>query len=121
MLSAVTLSPDSNLILMNMLLPVALEAFSDPSVSVNACAEYVVLSIILSPDVNAHPLDPLPPAPVLAPGTPDPAYDTEASNHPLSVEVSSIAVPGAAMKNPETVPVRVTVKLATEVLRKANV
>ena len=121
MLSAVTLSPDSNLILMNMLLPVALEAFSDPSVSVNACAEYVVLSMILSPDVNAHPLDPLPPVPVLAPGTPDPAYDREASNHPLSVEVSSIAVPGDAIKTPETFPVRVTVKLAVAVLRKANV
>jgi hypothetical protein len=97
MLSAVTLSPDSNLILTNTLLPVALEAFSDPNVNVNDCAEYVVLSIILSPEVNAQPLDPLPPAPVLAPGTPDPAYAMEASIQPFSVDAESIAVPGAAI------------------------
>jgi hypothetical protein len=72
MLSAVMLSPDSNLNLTSTLLPVAFVAFSDPSVSVNVWFEYVVLSMILSPDVKAHPLLPLPPDPVLAPGTPDP-------------------------------------------------
>jgi hypothetical protein len=121
MLSAVMLSPDSSLNLTNMLLPVAFVAFSDPKVSVNVWFEYDVPSMILSPDVNAHPLDPFPPLPVSAPGTPEPPYVMLASNQPFKVEAESIAVPGAAMKQPDTVPVSLTVKLAIVVLRNANV
>ena len=78
-------------------------------------------SMILSPDVNAQPLEPLPPDPVLAPRTPEPPYVMPASNQPLSDDAESMAVPGAAMKQPLTVPVRVMVKLAMVVLLNAMV
>ena len=58
---------------------------------------YVVPSMILSPDVNAQPSDPLPPA-CIAPGVPEPAYVADAFNQPLE-DVSSISVFGAAIKN----------------------
>ena len=57
--------------------------------------------MILSPDVNAHPSDPLPPAVVLAPGVPEPAYVADAFNQPLESDVSSMSVFGAAIKNHE--------------------
>jgi hypothetical protein len=121
MLSAVTLSPDSSLILTNITLPVAFVAFSVPSVNVNSCPEYVVLSMTLSPELNAQPLDPFPPLPVSAPGTPDPPYVVEQSNQPFNVLALSIAVPGAAMNMPDTLPDMVKLKLAIVVLLKANV
>ena len=39
---------------------------------------------------------PLPPDPVFAPGTPEPLYCIEQSNHPFKLLVASIIVPGAA-------------------------
>ena len=121
MLSAVTLSPDSNLILTNITLPVALVAFSVPSVNVNSCPLYVVLSTTVSPELNAQPLDPLPPEPVLAPGTPEPPYVVEQSNHPFNELALSIAVPGAAMNMPDTLPDMVKLKLDIVVLLNAKV
>ena len=90
MLSAVILSPDSNLILTKILLPVAFVAFSVPKVNVNSCDEYVVPSITLSPELNAQPFDPFPPDPVLAPGTPEPPYVVEQSNQPFN-ELASVS------------------------------
>ena len=104
-----------------MLLPVAFVAFSVPSVNVNSCPLYVVLSTTLSPELNAQPLDPLPPLPVSDPGTPEPPYVAEQSNHPFNPDAESIAVPGAAMNIPETLPDIVRLKLAIVVLLKANV
>ena len=121
MLSAVILSPDSNLILTNILLPVALDAFSVPSVNVNSCDEYVVPSTTLSPELNAQPLDPFPPAPEFAPGTPDPPYVVEQSSQPFNDDAESIAVPGAAMNIPETLPDIVKLKFATLVRLNAKV
>ena len=56
------------------------EAFWSPNVNVNPWLLYVVPSIILSPDVNAQPSEPLPPAVVFAPGVPAPAYVADAFN-----------------------------------------
>ena len=114
------LSPDCNLNLTNTLLPEALVAFSDPNVNVNDAPEWDP-GVILSPDVNAQPLEPFPPLPVSAPGTPDPPYVVPASNQPLRVEAVSIPVPGAAMNTPLTVPVNVSVKFAMVVLLNAIV
>ena len=50
-------------------------------------------SIILSPEVNAQPFEPLPPLPVSAPGVPDPPYVTPASIQPFNVLALSIFVP----------------------------
>ena len=89
---------------------------------VDSCATQIPSTyLILSPDVNAQPLEQLPPEPVLAPGTPEPPYVVDASNQPLSDEAESIAVPGAAMNTPLTVPVRVRSKLAILVLLNAMV
>jgi len=57
-----------------------------------------VPSIILSPDVNAQPFEPLPPLPVLLPGVPDPPYVVEASIQPFNPLALSMLVPGAAIK-----------------------
>ena len=47
--------------------------FSVPSVKVLLSFDTVEPVVILSPDVKAQPFDPLPPLPVSAPGTPEPA------------------------------------------------
>ena len=66
-----------------MLLPVLFDAFWSPNVSVNVSLLYVVPSIILSPEVNAQPFEPLPPLPVSLPGVPDPPYVVQI--HPKDV------------------------------------
>ena len=82
-----------------------------------------MLLAIISPPVLAHPLLPLPPFPVLAPGTPAPPYCVPHSNHPLIVLALSIVVPGAAIQTPLTpVPLVILIlKLATTDLRNAIV
>ena len=114
------LSPDCNLNLTNTLLPEALVAFSDPNVNVNDAPEWDP-GVILSPDVNAQPLLPLPPLPVSAPGHPAPAYVLVQSNQPFNVLASSISVPGAAINMPLIFPLNVTVKFDIVVLLKAKV
>jgi len=71
---------------------------------------------------------PLPPDPVFAPGTPEPLYCIEQSNHPFKLLVASIIVPGAANHIPaipgDAAPVSVDIlieKLATTCLLNANV
>ena len=103
-------------------MPVALDIFSLPSVRVNDPFKLEPVDI-LSPVVNAQPLEPLPPFPVSLPGTPEPAYVTLVSNQPFNPLALSIAVPGAAMKQP-AIPVVLTIfrsKLATVCLLNANV
>ena len=41
---------------------------------------------ILSPEVNAQPSEPLPPAPVFDPGTPEPPYVVSARTQPFNPE-----------------------------------
>ena len=56
-----------------------------------------------------------------APGTPEPPYVVPQSNHPPRLDASSMAVPGAAINMPDTVPDIVKLKLATFDLLNANV
>ena len=95
-----------------------------------------VFNGITSAPVRAHPFDPLPPVPLAAPGTPDPAYCVDASSQPLMVLVGpgnpgvgdenpllSMVVPGAATQTPATpvVVVNLTSKLARLGLANAKV
>jgi hypothetical protein len=73
-----------------------------PNVQVRLVDETVVLSCTTPP--NAQPSLPLPPAPILAPGTPAPAYAVAMSIHPLALDVESINDPGKATHNPATLP-----------------
>ena len=61
------------MILTKTVLPVELFIFSVPSVNVLLSFDTVEPVVILSPDVKAQPLLPLPPLPVSLPGTPEPA------------------------------------------------
>ena len=70
---------------------------------------------------SATPLDPLPPAPVFAPGTPAPAYAVLISSHPLRVLVESRVLPGNATQSPATLPVILILNLLTTVLVNLNV
>ena len=95
-----------------------------------------VFNGITSAPVKAHPFEPLPPVPLAAPGTPDPAYCVYVSSHPLMVLVGpgnpgvgdenppeSIVVPGAASQTPATpvVVVNLMSKLARLGLANAKV
>ena len=115
-------SPLSRATLTNTTLPVALDMFSLPSVIV-----YVLLILVLngttSAPVLAHPSLPLPPPPVLLPGTPAPAYCERVSNQPFRPLALSIPVPGDAIHNP-AIPVDELIamsKFATTCLRNAKV
>ena len=81
-----------------MLFPKLFAAFCDPSVIVYATLAIGVFSGITSAPVKAQPLLPLPPV-ALAPGTPDPLYCVNDSNHPLMVLVGP-GKPGVGEENP---------------------
>ena len=122
MLILVSVSPLSNATLTNTTLPVALDMFSLPSVIV-----YVLLILVpndtTSAPVLAHPSLPLPPEPVLLPGTPTPAYWVPVSNQPFNPLALSTPVPGAAIHKP-AIPVDEFIamsKFATTALRNAKV
>jgi len=70
---------------------------------------------------NAQPSLPLPPAPMFAPGIPDPAYDVDMSTHPLILDVSSMSDPGTHTQRPAIVPENLTSNLDTDVLTNLNV
>ena len=71
----------------------------------------------LSATVIAHPLLPFPPEP--APGTPLPAYESDALIQPFNVLAVLIAVPGAAKNKPDILPVNVTLKFCNDPLVNA--
>ena len=64
---------------------------------------------------NEPPLLPLPPAPVLAPGIPEPPYATLRSIQPFNVEAESIVLPGSATHKPAMVPVHLISNFDTDV------
>ena len=78
------------------------------------------LPVVIVPP-NAQPSDPLPPDPVFAPGTPEPAYAVVNSTHPFNEDAESIVDPGTATHAPASVPENLTSNLETEVLINLNV
>ena len=73
---------------------------TDPNVTLML---YVPFEFSVAVPPTAHPLLPLPPVPV--PGTPDPAYATDAFNQPLVGDAGVSVTPGHAIHKPAIVPV----------------